>query len=184
MPEQYSCPNFLIIAGTGRKAGKTYLAAKIIKKISKENEIIAIKICPHRHHLSENLKIILNNEFYDIIEETSSLSNKDTARFIEAGASKVFYLQTTDKYLYDAFTALKNFIPENNPVIVESGGLRKILKPGLFFIVNFTEKTSIKPSVMEIAGLADRWIEFDGDKPDFDINSLSFERNIWTINNK
>ena len=42
-------PNMLLIAGTGRKSGKTTLACACIAHFSKQTGIYAIKISPHTH---------------------------------------------------------------------------------------------------------------------------------------
>jgi hypothetical protein len=174
-------PNYLLIAGSGRKTGKTTLACQIIGKFSKEHEIIAIKICPHRHPQEIDTKYIARNEFYDIIEEVNPTGNKDSSRFLQAGASRVYYIQTSESHLYEAFKLVQDHVPENSPVIVESGGLRKIVKPGLYLLLMGSGEKEVKPELKENRGLADRLVRFDGEKFDFSLDDLQFDGKSWKI---
>ncbi len=122
-------PNILIVRGTGRNVGKTISACKIIERLAKENNPTGIKISAHYHEL-ENAEFVHQSEEFDIVEEKSR-SNKDSSRMLQAGAEKVFYIQSENSNLAKAFELVVNEIEPGTPVIVESGGLYDFVEPGI-----------------------------------------------------
>lgn len=127
-------PNLLLIAGTGSRTGKTFLACKIIKQFSNLN-ITAIKISPHFHETTEGLISKTENKGYAIYEETNSDTSKDTSRMLKAGASKVYFAKVWDDQLYDVFKKIMGYVPSGVPVICESPALRNFAEPGVFIIM-------------------------------------------------
>jgi hypothetical protein len=124
--------NLLMIAGTGRNVGKTMLACKLIGQFSHQG-VVGIKVSPHFHQQAEGQKILVQNPDFIIIEETSAFTSKDSSRMLQAGASKVYYIQTHDRIIGEPFRIILSMLPENQPVICESGALLMFAKPALFF---------------------------------------------------
>jgi hypothetical protein len=121
--------NILLVSGTGRNVGKTFMSCSIINKFKGKN-IVAIKISPHFHEINPESEILISNEKFQIIEEKTS-GNKDSMKMLKAGASKVFYIQVLDEKLLEAFHFVIDKIGDNTPVIIESGALQRFIQPGL-----------------------------------------------------
>ena len=98
-------PNWLILVGTNRNAGKTSLACKVIED-HRSQGITAIKISPHFHPVEENDNVISRTNNYVIIKEEKKGTGKDSSRMLDAGASEVFYIQVWDNNLNEAIKEL------------------------------------------------------------------------------
>jgi len=147
--------NTIIVAGTGQNVGKTTFVCNLI---SENNNIIAIKISPHFHKLTKTDKILVQTNNYIIIEETKTNTGKDSAKMLKAGAKKVFYVQSTDKYLPLVFNEIKKLIPKKSDIIIESGGARNIFKPNLFIMIKHADTNKIKLKSVKLLNLADKII--------------------------
>jgi len=174
-------PNFLILVGTNRNAGKTTLACNIISKFSINNKVVGLKISPHFHELDESEEIISRSGQFVIVEETRTDTEKDSSRMLNAGASKVFYLQVWDENLAPALDALFKLLDPDALVVCESGWVRNIVKPGLFLILNRMGDDDRKATINKYKNLADAWIDFDGENFDFDVDLLSIQDGKWNL---
>jgi len=174
-------PQLLLIAGTGRNTGKTTLACQILRKFSPVKTIYSIKITPHFHKNIQSGKVILQTNNLYIAEETDATASKDSSLMLESGAQKSFFVMATDQNLMEAFQKIVQLIPSDSFIICESGGLRHHIIPGLFFMMNKTEVEKIKPDAEKLKLLADRVITFDGEKTDFELNSIEIKDNRWKI---
>ena len=157
-----SFENIILIAGSGRNVGKTTLACQLIKTENKKG-INAVKITPHFHEPTPGLIEVEKGDNWMIYEETNSLTKKDSSLFLHNGAKKSFLIQSEKENLGEAFSALRNLLPKNNPVIIESTGLTEIIKPGLLIFVlpdGECKKTEIE-SMLEQADLI---VVSDGEK--------------------
>jgi len=173
--------NILLIAGTGRNVGKTLLACKIIAHLKQSYPIISIKISPHFHELKTEIQILRQNNNFQIAEEKDINGNKDSNRLLSAGSEKVFYVQTKDDYLSDVLHYFDSILPKNNAIIIESGGLREIIQPGLFLVVNKKNNKNIKPRAFRYEQIADKCIEFDGKEFNTTYQNISFKNQEWVI---
>ena len=126
-------PNLILIAGTGRNVGKTLLACQIISHLAKDYDVIGVKISPHFHTVGQEQRIVKEADGYRVIEEML-LTNKDSSRMKQAGASKVFYIQSKNEHLLDAFNAINDEI-DRKMVVCESGGLHNYIQPAKFILV-------------------------------------------------
>ncbi|MEI6678892.1 MAG: hypothetical protein WCL21_09815 [Mariniphaga sp.] len=174
-------PQLLLIAGTGRNTGKTTLACHIIRKFSAVWPIIAIKITPHFHEESQSGKILINKTNLFISEEANPATDKDSSRMLAAGAQMVYFVITGDEHLVEAYNEILKMLPKNALIICESGGLRHKLVPGLFFMMTGKESEITKPATQKLMLLADRQIIFDGEKINFDIDTIEIVNNQWTF---
>lgn len=174
-------PNWLILVGTNRNAGKTTLACNIITGFSKEIPVTGIKISPHFHGLEENDRIISRGDEFTIVEETRAHTNKDSSRMLTAGADRVFYIQAWDNNLEKAVRELLDHIDPISPVICESGWIRNFIEPGIFLILSGVENTDTKGSILKLEGLDHHRVKFDGKGFDLDLDTLSFTGNRWVI---
>jgi len=155
--------------------GKTTLVCNIISE-NKENDIYAIKISPHFHKLTKTDKIIIQTDNYIIIEETNTNTKKDSAKMLKSGAKTVYYIQSTDKYLPQVFNEIKNLIPENSNIIIESGGARNIFKPNLFLMLKSADNSQIKIKSAKLLSLADKIVTYNNNVFNCDYSTIN---NIW-----
>lgn len=151
---------------------------EVISRNAKKKSI-AFKITPHFHEPTPGLISILQNEKFRIFLETNEKSKKDSSLFLQAGAETVFYIQTTDAYVEEAFHTIYSKLPDDQPVVVESAALRKYIIPGLYvFIENKNEP--MKLSAHEMKKLADIAIFSDGEQFSLHPGSVVFNE-FWEI---
>lgn len=165
----------LLVSGSGRNCGKTTLACKIIASITKTITVYALKISPHFHQMSEKQELLLKQKDYSIFRETDMNSTKDSSRMLKAGARESLYLQCEDHVVQKAFQQLLKFIPEDAPVICESGSLAKSIQPGLHLFAGNGNKNSKHQES------ADRLVHFDGEAFDLNIDQVSFIDGKWNL---
>ena len=172
--------NILLISGSGRNVGKTTFMREVIRKNALQY-LNAIKITPHFHEPTSGLIPISVNKNFRIYQETDINSEKDSSLFLQAGAERVFYIQTTDTFLREAFNLVSGLLPTDQPVIVESAALRKFIVPGFYV---FIEKKSeeMKQSAREMQKLADITIFSDGEQFSLNPESVVFNQS-WKIQN-
>ena len=174
-------PNLLMIAGTGRKVGKTTLACRVIEKCAATLPVTAVKISPHLHRQSPGQKIIAETKEFQIIEESNPHGTKDSSRMMKAGAVRVFYVQTRDRNIREPFEQILKLIPKDQPVVCESGALLNHAKPGLFVLIKRDGQTAFKKGLDQINYEPDEWITFFGDGFSVDPGDFVFENNRWKM---
>ena len=173
-------PNVLLVAGTGRNSGKTTFVTTICSWFQKDARPICIKISNHFHEQVGSFCFAdLSN--FRIFEEMQGNSLKDSARMLKAGASRSFFIEADGEFVYSAFKFLLNHIPENLPIICESGNLRKYLIPALFIMLH-TNKTEPKPAAVELLPLADKVLVSEAGSLKIPNNFVSFSNTTWKIN--
>ncbi len=147
-----------MIASNSRNAGKTTFACKYIAKWSKVQRVVAIKVTSIRQGEAELHGSHSEREFkdFDIYEELSTVSGKDTARMLIAGADKVYYIRCADHKLEDAFEAFNKLEPQKPLIVCESRNLRKIVKPGALVMFIREPAFGKEKDVSEAIKLADK----------------------------
>jgi hypothetical protein len=140
--------NLVLIGGTGRNAGKTALAAALIKKLRERCPVNAAKIitvarkgalCP-RENAGRGAgcgagcgACSLEGDFA-LCEEHAYLTGKDTAQLLMAGANRVFFLRSLKRALPGAFAELRGQAG-SGLLIAESNSLRTVVRPALFVML-------------------------------------------------
>jgi len=187
----FKLDGMLMIGSAGRKTGKTGLACALIKKFSKDRDITGIKVtaieerdgqCP-RGGQGCGVCSSLDGNFY-ITEETDRSSDKDTARLLAAGASRVFWLRVMKTHLEEGLAALLDIIGPDAVSICESNSLRLVVEPGLFLMVQGSNQEVPKSSARAVMRYADRIVISDGDNFDFDIDRTKLVNGKWVIQEK
>lgn len=103
-----------------------------------------------------------------------------------SGADKVYWLRTHRTALDRGLSALLQTMEEDgiclqtDCLIMESGGARNFIDPGLFFIIQEHDDT-LKPSCSEVVHLADRLVKVTGDGWDILPEYLFFEDGTWGL---
>ncbi|WP_321516619.1 hypothetical protein [Marinifilum fragile] len=175
--------NIILLAGNGQNVGKTLFACQLINSLKQKHSVIGIKICPHFHELKPDTEFIASNTNYQIIKEHRQQGKKDSNRLLNAGAKEVYYIQAKDDYLREVLCCLDKVVPNDSLLIIESGGLRKILEPGLFIMIESKNNKKLKPNTVKYREMANLNIEFDGEEFNFDPNRIHFSEQKWVIKN-
>lgn len=174
-------PQLLLIAGTGRNTGKTTLACNIIQKFHANKSIISLKITPHFHKNIQSGNVLINKTYLYISEEIDSTTGKDSSLMLKAGAQHAYFAMATDEHLGEVIQNIIKIIPSDALLVCESGGLRDCVVPGVFLMMNSNDAGIIKPGVQKLKMLADRLITFDGEKIDFNLDTIDIKDNRWKL---
>lgn len=180
--------NILIIGSTGRNTGKTVFACKLIENHSAQKEIIGVKVIPidknevecHRGSESCGLCNSLIGD-YEIIEEESRETLKDTSRMLKAGAKKSYLLLIDRNCLEKGINAFLRILPKNALVIIESNSIREVLEPGLFIVIKELANNFIKPTCAKVIEYADKIVEFSDMNWNFDPKNIRIQNQSWLI---
>lgn len=170
----------ILISGNGRGAGKTTFACDLIRKFFNQIKITGIKISPHFHKPNEYAELIYADDDLILTRERNVSEGKDSSRMLQAGADKVFFVQTRDKIHPGALMKLSTLWDSGEPVICESGGLINHVSPGLFFVL-YKSGISGKEPVGNHLNRADKLIDLTNQDFDFDISSIGFTNSNWHL---
>lgn len=173
--------DILIVAGSGRNCGKTSFLCNIIRE-NKISGLTAIKITPHFHEPTEGLIILKENPMFRIFKEENQQSEKDSSRYLQAGAIDSFFIQTEDEGLLQAFNELLTLLKKEQPVVIESAALAKFIKPALFLFIQ-KENELPKNTVKSILPFADLVVFSNGESFSLNPEQLIFEE-TWKIRKK
>ncbi len=149
-----------MIAGSGQNVGKTTFVCRILQN-EKDKNPVAVKITPHFHKITAGLIEIDKGENWNLFEETDKTSNKDSSLYLQNGAIRSYLILANDSGLKEAFFALRKFLTQSNPVIIESAALVHIIQPGLFVMV-LPENKPAKKYINSVLKKADLVILSDG----------------------
>lgn len=127
--------NVLLIAGYGRNVGKTSGGCALVKELSLKTPVFVVKVSSHFHPLTESLEILHNEDNLMIAEETNAFSGKDSSRYLAAGATRVWYVQAHEESLPVLVKWLTENISSEQPLVIESGGLGRYIRPGAAALV-------------------------------------------------
>lgn len=170
--------NILIVAGSGRNCGKTTFLCSLIEQ-QDEAKIVAVKITPHFHSITHGLILLHETPSFRVFEEKTIDSEKDSSRYLQAGAVQSFYIQTHDDSLADAFQFAKNYFEKDAPVVVESASLAKYIRPALFLFIQKKDE-ELKESAITVLPMADRVVISDGKQFSFSATQIQFKQ-TWKI---
>jgi hypothetical protein len=149
----------ILIGSTGQNAGKTTVAKALIERLKDNFPVAALKITSVAHSGAvcprggQGCGACVNVEGEYVLEEELGGTGKDTAQFLEAGASRVFWLRSLYSALADGYAKFLEQIPKDAVIICESNSLRTVVEPGYFIMVD-NGKTA-KPSAVAVIDKAD-----------------------------
>jgi len=151
----------LVVGGHTRSIGKTQLVCVVIGVFSNVYWI-AGKITQYGHGVcaqnGENCDCAPTEHVSALDWETRPDTGTDSARFLEAGAKRSFWLRTKQGYLAEGLPLLRGALeeaateiaPELTPaLIVESNSLMQFVKPSLYFAVIDPDKEDFKESAQK-----------------------------------
>ena len=182
----------LMIGSAETSAGKTELACALIKKFSRDRDIVGIKVttikakdgrCP-RGGRGCGVCSSLDGDFA-ITEETASscdgVADKDTRRLLAAGARRGFWLRAMKAQLLGGATALLDIIGPGAVSVCESNSLRQVVEPGLFLMVKAGSSKKWKGSAEDVKKYADKIVVSGDGSFDLDIGRIRLVGGKWTM---
>lgn len=176
-------PNVLMAGAAGRNLGKTEFLCRAIRKQSETVPVIGIKVTTIDDTLAEYRQI--PEDFLVSVEQPAD-DNKDTHRMFRSGASQVFWLRVKRPHLNRGLAELFQTLEAEGVditsacIVMESGGARAFIDPGLFFIIK-EHDDPLKPAVAEVARYADCLNTVNGDGWDILPEDLVFSNERWGL---
>jgi hypothetical protein len=116
----------IVVGGQSRKVGKSAIVAGLIRALA-ERRWTAIKISGHAHDAAQGRVLISH--------ETNGDGHVDTARFLQAGAERVYWVRGGAGGLEQAMPGIRQIIAESADTIVESNSVMRFLDPDLYLLV-------------------------------------------------
>jgi molybdopterin-guanine dinucleotide biosynthesis protein A len=186
-------PNMLMAGAAGRNLGKTEFLCRAIRAQSANHPVVGIKVTAFDDEDGQVLQDRMKSKTYRSItgnfvvtHEVPGDDNKDTHRMYGAGADRVYWLRAKRSFLSDGLSSLFQALEADGIdlnttcLVVESGGARNFIEPGLFFIIQ-EHNDKLKPSCSEVAHLADRLANVTGNGWDVLPEELTFENGRWGL---
>jgi hypothetical protein len=177
-------PHLLMVSGQQQNVGKTTLAVNIIQRFSRKHRIYGLKVSPHIHNNTGSAQLLMNKNNWQLLEEMTVNSNKDTSRMLAAGAEKSFLLQGGFSELAEGFLNFLKLVPNDTYIVCESGGLRDFVFPGIFLVIRQLSCKVCTIEDEEMFKLADRIITFTVNGFDFSSTLLEVRNGRWLIKNE
>ena len=180
-----SLPSMLMIGGSGRNVGKTTLICAIIRKFAPSTPIIGLKVTsirPNEEDFHGNHEQPLPENFR-IFEETNTRSTKDTARMLNAGAQRVYFIQSTQQQMSLAIDAFFKIVNQHSTIICETRSLRSLIKPGVFILISDQTDMILKAKATEFESLADIHLHFDAQHHTMELqaNLIDLHEGKWQL---
>jgi len=146
----------LVIAGSGRGVGKTAVGCALVAAMP-EFSWVAVKVTSHRHDAGEELW-----------EELNFCSDKDTGRYLAAGARRAFLIAgVTDSQAAELVVEARSRTSLCDALLVESnrisaGAVANRGEAAVSIAVLSGEEAEWKPSLRDCAGHVDALVLADG----------------------
>ena len=169
-PSRKSAPcRLIVVGGHTRSIGKTQLVCDLISALPSANWI-AGKITQYGHGVcatnGHDCDCAPTEHVVALDWEHDSHSGTDSARFLQAGAARSFWLRTKQGYLAEGMPPLRKALAEANQngrdhganVIVESNSLLQFVKPSLYVTVLDTSHDDFKDSARQMLDRADVFV--------------------------
>jgi hypothetical protein len=175
-----SFPEFIIISGSGKKVGKTFMATALIRAFSGKIPLLALKISPHVHDSLGNTRLRSAADGFRIFQDTGP-HHKNSGQFLEAGALESFFMETGDEHLTGAFEIfMKECNPANLPVICESGALSYLVKSGISIFITRTND-EVREHKLIARNQADLVLPAESFSTPGIIERISFTEGMWQL---
>jgi molybdopterin-guanine dinucleotide biosynthesis protein len=165
-----SAPCRLIaIGGHTRSIGKTQLVCDLIAALPQAHWL-AGKITQYGHGVcatnGHDCDCAPTEHIVALDWESETQSGTDSARFLQAGAARSFWLRTKQGYLAEGMAPLRQALSEvaqadgrdGINVIVESNSLLQFVKPSLYVTVLDTARDDFKDSARQMLDRADVFV--------------------------
>ena len=159
----------IVVGGHTRSIGKTQLACDLIAALPEANWL-AGKITQYGHGVcatnGHDCDCAPTEHVVAFDWESEAHAETDSARFLQAGASRSFWLRTKQGYLAEGMPLLRQALAEGTQtdagdglnVIVESNSLLQFVRPSLYVTVLDTAREDFKDSARHILDRADVFV--------------------------
>ncbi|MGH9861973.1 MAG: hypothetical protein ACRD35_00970 [Candidatus Acidiferrales bacterium] len=151
----------LVIGGHTRNIGKTQLVVEIIRAFP-QARWSAAKITQFGHGIcsvnGESCDCATDEHTVALEEEQDAASGTDTARFLAAGAARVYWVRTKQGRLAEAMPLLRQRLAGAENVILESNTVLHFLRPALYLPVLDFAQADFKASAREFLDRADAYV--------------------------
>jgi molybdopterin-guanine dinucleotide biosynthesis protein len=156
----------IVIGGHTRSIGKTQLVCDLIAALPSANWL-AGKITQYGHGVcatnGHDCDCAPTEHIVALDWEANATTGTDSARFLQAGAARSFWLRTKQGYLAEGMPALREALASAEQsissdgvnVIVESNSLLQFVKPSLYVTVVDTTRDDFKDSARLMLDRAD-----------------------------
>jgi len=148
----------LVVGGSTRNIGKTSVVAGLIRALP-EMRWTAFKITQFGHGVCSANGEPCDCETADhtiaISEERDALSGTDSARYLEAGAVRSFWVRTRQGQLAEAMPRIRKELAQTENAIIESNSIMRFLRPDLYLSVLDPKTADFKDSARLFLDRAD-----------------------------
>ncbi len=148
----------VVVGGHTRNIGKTSVVAGLIHALP-GMRWTAFKITQFGHGVCSANGEPCDCETADhsiaISEERDPATGTDSARYLEAGAVRSFWVRTQQGQLAEAMPRLRKEFQRSENVIVESNSILRFLRPDVYLSVLDPETKDFKPSALRYLDRAD-----------------------------
>ncbi len=156
----------IVVGGHTRSIGKTQLVCELIAALP-QGKWLAGKITQYGHGVcatnGHDCDCAPTEHIVALDWESSPQGSSDSARFLQAGAARSFWLRTKQGYLAEGMAPLRQALAEGTQtnagdglnVIVESNSLLQFVKPSLYVTVLDTARDDFKDSARHMLDRAD-----------------------------
>jgi hypothetical protein len=128
----------VVVGGSTRNIGKTSVVAGLIRAMP-EMRWTAFKITQFGHGVcsanGEPCDCVTAEHTIAVSEERDALSGTDSARYLEAGAVRSFWVRTQQGQLAEAMPRIRKELAGAVNAIVESNSILRFLRPDLYLSV-------------------------------------------------
>jgi hypothetical protein len=163
-PARKSSPcRLIVVGGHTRSIGKTQLVCDLIAALPKA-EWLAGKITQYGHGVcatnGHECDCAPTEHIVALDWESSGGGSTDSARFLQAGAARSFWLRTKQGYLAEGMPPLREALTSVGGlnVIVESNSLLQFVKPSLYVTVLDATRDDFKDSARLMLDRADVFV--------------------------
>jgi molybdopterin-guanine dinucleotide biosynthesis protein len=122
----------IVVGGSGRKAGKTLLAERLIRAFP-EARWLAVKISRHAHGAAG----------WSLDRQEAPDPASDSGRFLAAGACQAWWLRAEPERLAEAVPELQRLMARFENVILESNSIAAHIRPDIYLFVD-SGKVTVK----------------------------------------
>jgi molybdopterin-guanine dinucleotide biosynthesis protein len=169
-PSRKSLPcRLIVVGGHTRSIGKTQLMCDVISALPEANWL-AGKITQYGHGVcatnGHDCDCAPTEHIVALDWEANGHSGTDSARFLQAGAARSFWLRTKQGYLAEGMPPLREVLASTKQsseaaginVIVESNSLMQFVKPSLYVTVLDGARDDFKDSARQMLDRADVFV--------------------------
>jgi hypothetical protein len=159
----------IVVGGHTRSIGKTQLMCDLIAALPSA-KWVAGKITQYGHGVcamnGHDCDCAPTDHIVALDWESNGASGTDSARFLQAGAARSFWLRTKQGYLAEGMPPLREALASsanaatgnNLNIIVESNSLLQFVKPSLYVTVFDAARDDFKDSARQMLDRADVFV--------------------------